>query len=520
MRIDNKDFSVFDEPTEASISHGGVFGANSLGEQKLDFNIALFDKVSYSGQYPIWKEINEYWAHLPQDKQKAIFNIYIEIRELFDNVFDTNEITEKLYHLVAKLYSYHDLSDIKHWITFHSSIYVPTVIPSTFTEQNESSKTRERTYLKEDYLWLAALSVSLRIMIPIWGEFIFRTKKDSGNYFKEYMAFKLLSLSNVINSEPMNKLLVFVEGAIPNEKSKAGAIFRGLSTTDYPVWILGLVVVRRLTIGPLASTDPNTHLITFIHKFIKQRAQGNDPVSTGMIKDKITEGQGTDGENNLSNLERYKIKQEIPDGDKMIVSFYMEDAIKIAVRVCPDINVGLVYQSLESVQKLMSYNIREEQITIAQWVLARAVKPRGLLHTQKSIVLNGLAVAQAVLWHKGYRDLAALVTAMAAPADDVFYLDGESRSRIPKDMLEQLDNLFPFSRRPAGKQKITKRINAVVESIDSVSEAFSENSWLVTIPDEWVGEVTGRKTNRRYVVKSDMKIKLATLIIAIAQRTF
>ena len=76
------------------------------------------------------------------------------------------------------------------------------------------------------------------------------------------------------------------------------------------------------------------------------------------------------------------------------------------------------------------------------------------------------------------------------------------------------------ARRPTGKQKVIKRTNPTAEAIDSMSSLFSEHDWKLTLPPEWVAQITGNKNNRRFAVPHDIKIKLATLSIALAQRTF
>jgi hypothetical protein len=131
-----------------------------------------------------------------------------------------------------------------------------------------------------------------------------------------------------------------------------------------------------------------------------------------------------------------------------------------------------------------------------------------------------MAVAQAALWHKGYFELAGLVSAAEETNNDALRVDFDSRARIKKEQLEILDALYPYSKRSSGKQKTAKRTNPAAESIDLVSNLFVERNWRLTIPDSWIAQLYGNKNNRRTVVSHDIKIKLADLAISLAQRSF
>lgn len=516
------------ENVKLVINRYGVQGAPSEvylehGSESIAWNIALFDKMSFSGEFDIFEQINGYWAHLPPAEQDKIFIVYKRIRDVFDAVWETNELTKQLYVLVKELYTHHELENIKHWKDFYSNLMLPDGLREAFKESHETPGTRERTYLKEDYHWLVTLSIALRAMIPIWGEFIARTKKDTGTTFKEYYAFQLMVHANIYRSEPMERLKVYVEHSLPLDKSKSAAILGGLSSEDFPLWVLALVVVRRLSVGDVRGIDPNSSLVTFIYKYIGQKVKGHDNSFIGMVKDKPFEGHGQEGENNLSRLEGYKVKQEIPAGDIAIIGYYAQDIEALAKRICPDIDLNLVQQSELSVQALMHEQIWTPQIAVMQWVLKQqqAIPPRGLQHLSKTSVLRCMAVTQALLWHRKHYELAALLSAVEQSNTDEQQLGGtDSRARISKDQMEVLEQLFPYSRRPTGKQKAPKRPNPASETIDNVASLFSEHDWKLTLPAEWVAQVTGNRNNRRYAVPHDIKIKLATLTIAVAQRTF
>ena len=490
--------------------------------REIKWSVSLFEKTSFSGEFDIFEQINGYWKHLTPAAQDKIFDIYSRIRDVFDSIWDTNQLTQDLYPLVAELYTFHELAEIRHWIDFRSDLAIPEGLRDSFKESYETPGTRERTYLKEDYRWLVALSIGMRVMIPIWGEFISRTWREAGTTFKEYYAFKLLAYSSIAKSEPMERLRVYVEHSLPADKSISSAILGGISSEDFPTWILGLVVVRRLSVGDVRGMDPNSSLVTFIYKYIGQKVKGHDASFNGLIKDKIVEGASQEGEANLSKLEGYKVKQEIPAGDIVMMGYYMQNRVALAQRICPDIDLALLDVSANSVKALEMEQIREPQMGLMQWVMKAVIPPRGLMHLSKPLVLEAMAITQACLWHRQHYELAALLSAVPLTNKDELQLGGgNSRARIPKEMVEELATLFPYARRASGsKQKAVRQPSVGAIAVDSMSNLFSEYDWKLTLPPEWVAKVTGNKNNRRYSVPHDVKIKLAQLAISIAKRSF
>lgn len=499
------------------------------GDETIEWNITLFnkmnleDKTGLEEKIDLFEQINGYWGYISVEKQNKIFDIYKKINSVFSMVISTKELTKKLQEYIAELTELHDLSEVRHWVDFHANIILTNAdIPEIFQNENESI-TRERTYLKEDYKWLISLSIVIRTMIPIWGEYIARTRKETGNTFKEYYAFRLLAKSNLIKSEPMERLRVYVERSIPSDKSIDSAIYGGISSEDFPNWLLRLVVVNRLAIGDIRGVVPNESLIKLIHKFISGKIKSHDNIFMGgPIVDKINEGQNQDGENNLSKLEGYKIKQEIPAGDIAIIGYYLKDCNNLAKKICPDIDLQLVEKCNRIVVPIESKQIYPPQMTLIKWVLKSAIPPRGLMYVKKKLVVNAMGVALAILWHRKHYELAGLLTASEFNSyDDDYSITGtDSRARILKDQLDLLNIYYPYPRKPVGKQKVAKNINPAVESIDQMASDFSEYEWVLNLPEDMVEKVTGNASNKRFPIPYEIKIKIAALAIELASNAF
>ena len=509
MQIKMNDSGLIGGPSETVIEHNG---------KELLWNTSAFDKTSFSGEYDVFEQINAYWERLDQREQDELFAVFTEIRATFNEVFDTNQLTYRLIDLIELLYKYHDLNRIRHWMDFHSDIYVPEVVPATF-DQHDSPYDRKRTYIREEYRWLIALALALRPMIPVWGEFIHRTQKEAGSQFKEWQASKLLRKSGIMETEAMLRLMEFVELSVPTDKPKDAAVYGGIGETDFPKWVLGLVLVRRLSIGDIRGIDPRATMIAFIHKYINSKVKGHDSNFIGVVKDKKPVDDWQEGENNISKIEGYKIKEQTAAGDIVTLSWYTGNVLRMIRDVEPNITTSLIKPAMAAVKELKHVQIQKCQVTIAKWVMKPSIQPRGVDLLKKDAVIRVMGAALAILWYRGHYELAAMMSGVASPHEIDLLGGSESRMRLTKEPTDKLNELFPFVKRTSGRGKTTRQPNAGVVAIESLTDQFSEHDWRLTLPSEWVEQITGDPRNRRYQVPGDIKHKLAALVISTASRT-
>lgn len=487
------------------------------GEQ-IEWDVAILGRLTANENYDIYEHINAYWASLPEDRQTAIFNIYREIHDIFDVTYAAPKLQEQLFKPIARLMDLHRLDDVKFWTDFTPMVFIPSDLAEVYRDSSENKITPERTYLREDYQWLVALILVLRSMIPIWGAFIERTEKEIGVNFKEFMAFKLLVYSdNVMESIPMLKLRAFTAQNIWPEKEKSSAIWGHVSSEDFPDWILSLVVVRRLSTVDMRGEVNDNHPVKKMFSFVRHRAGTHETSFEGKISQKVFEGAKQDGENNLSVFEGYKNKQELSQGEIAPFRFYMQDVLRVARHICPDLEEQTLDMSLTSVHNIRHFKLHRPQLRLVQMVLNHnnTMSARGIEHLPVNLMKRAVAVAQAALWHRNHKMLAALVSAIA---DSNYTAD--TLEPLSKQTLEELVLLYPYVNKPSMKPKSVKQTNAGSIAIDRITDLFSANDWRVTLPDSWVVKVTGNRNNRRVSVPRDIRAKLAELAIQLAKRSF
>lgn len=500
-------------PKVLTVEHAG---------QTLEWDMSNYDKKCMTGEYDITKHITQYWSRLPPHRQEKIFSIYVAIHHCLEKHSDMEPLVEGLLPLIEQLHAEHTLEELGHWITFYSDITIPDVFKEEYQQTDEKARPREKTYIRSDYRDLITMTLCLRTIVPVWGEFMKKMSRETGNIFKEFRAFQLLTKSAVMHSPPMEKLTTYVNRNIQTGVAMPEAIMKGVGSQLYPTWLLALAVVRRVCIGDLVNQDPKTNLVTFIFAFLNNKASNTNSNSFGdKIISKEFESGDANNDLNVSRIEGYKLKQEAPLGDMIILEFFMDDPFKVAKILKPDMDMTLLSNLLNAAQVLQKEEIWPHQIILTQWVLKPVFPPRGLTQLSKKATINAIAIAQALLWEKGHIELSGLMTVLASSNVDEMAISGTGpRAKITRVQMDELAIYYPYARALSTK-KATKPPNCAVVAIDSIANMLNQRDWILTLPAPMMQQIPttpNAPTKPRYSCPGAIKILLAALVLQIAKR--
>lgn len=487
--------------------------------EKLTFNIGCYDRKLFE-EYDVFEHINQYWSLCTPQKQDQIFQCYKGFEEAFDAGHDRDPLADALIEQVKKIQLLHPLDEMEYFLQVRArNFFIPDVFEKEYKESTDRPGSREQTYIIDDYSKLVSLIMCLRPLIPIWGEYISRTRQDSGTLFKEYYAYKLLYGSQLAECKGIEKLIVYIQRTLVNEKQTTAAIIKGISTEDFPIWILSLVLVRKLCVADIRGMDPKNTIITLLYRFIAMKIKGTENSFNTTIKEKQF-NESTSDDSNLSRLESYKLRHELTPGDIVILEYSLRDPYDVAKRLAPTISEQLVYDSLHGCQKLFEIDITDMHLTLLQWVFKPVISPRGIMYLSKSTIIQCLGVCQAVLIHRGHYALAGLSAATYNKGDGSITITGvDSRARIPKEMIEKINQIYPFDRRAGSKNKVRTQ-NQVMVAIDKFSDSVAKHSWTLTAPETYWPLMNAGHNSRRFAIPHEMKVLIAMLIIEIGTRSW
>ncbi len=461
----------------------------------------------------VFRIINLYLQSLPANTQTMLFEYFAKIKYDLENIWDKNALYSHLSNIVAEIYNLFNFDMVKDWIL--KNIHIPNLeinFTGSYEPSMDDSGSRDQTYLRSDYTDLVTLSILLRLMLPIWHEFIERTKKEYGNSFKEYYAFRILRNSNLYHCRAMEKLITWISFPITAHLDDSQLILSGISSEDIPQWLLALVVIRRLIVGRIEGIDPNVHLITYIHKFVIRKIQTSKLSGPDMIRQKTTRVDD-ENEDKESTLDRYKIKYNVSPGEIVEMEFALSNTANLITILAPNLDPKLVESNLQTIQRLQSVKLIDEQIILLSWVTSKVVSPKGILYLNKSFLLNIMAVAQAIYTDMGYPTIGFMLTAYPVETADYLLTTTDGKSRIPKEIIDELNYHYPFVKRSGRKSTTTKVISPALAAVDRIVAGFSTKSWALTASDDQLRQNYGEYFSRQWSPPSDIRTQLCKALL-------
>lgn len=495
--------------------------------QEIRWSTAPFSKMNFEDDRAMFKHINGFWASLDPNRQDHIFSIYRNISEVFDSTNLIEEIDQLLSEQVEALMEEHPLAEIHNWAVFHSDIIFPQspALPTEFVEsvtQSDKNHTREKTYTVNDYINLVCMIIQLRTMIPVWGRYIARTNKIAGTVFKEFYAFKLLDHSSFVKEEPIQKLYGYIRSVLPASGNKAD-ILQGISSEEFPLWNMSVLVVRKLCLSDIRGLDPTPILIRHISRHIMEKAKridANTDMSVRSKNEKRSKSENSSGgqseENQSSLLEQYKIKEEVNSGDIQFLLSHVQNPYKVAKIITPGITDKEVDMALSAMPVMLKAAPDPSQTLLLSWLIDCVVPAETVNYMKLMDRCKSLCACSAAYWSKGHYLIAALCTATPAPDDGEVLLSGtDSKGRLSKETAEKIESLFPYGRRTRSNKIQRDELTAM----DELITLFSAKSWVMNLTEDQIAVMYPKQPKiRRLTIPHNFKEQIAQLVIDIVSR--
>lgn len=456
--------------------------------EEIPWNVSIFERTRLSTIDNLFRDINGYWTRVPENRLRQIWNIYAEIREVFNTIFDFNQLTLTLMELVSKLYELMPIDEIENWVKFYGKVKYPDVLE---IEHDPLDPNPGRTYLRSDYHGLIVLTVSLRPMVPIWGEYMSRIRTDTSSTFKEFMAMKLLTKTYVINNPYTERLKIYIQSSIkiPNKSAiedNSSAILAGLGTDELPDWLLAFVAVRRMSVVEIDASKERGSIISNIYGYVSHAIKDLDRKFGGAIKEKRPEGNSNKKEDEISQLESYRVKHEVSYGEISLFSIYGRDVHGVAKAIDPTIPDDLVDYCQQHISNLLDLPITRQHITLVQWITATVIPSRAIYTLHKADLLRLMGVTQAILKHWGFHELAIVATAEPHQGSANVSILMEVKHRLSPEIVSELNKLYPYTD-PTDKDS-SKKANYGIKAITTFHKEVNMIQWRVKAGREiWNG---------------------------------
>lgn len=505
---------------EADVSKMAASGQQMWIEhkgQEAIFPLSMFKKNFFEPAQETFVHINRYWEQLPEQEQDEIFALYASISEDFDSMLSSEMLKDLLVVKVAALLDLHPLNKMEEWVRFKSDIKVPPSFNEVYVENVDKNTTPDKTYTVSQYIQLVSLSLVLRVMVPIWGSYIKKTRAQVGRDFKEASAFLLMRNSKLYNSEAMGKLYRYIKAQIGKEAFNAANTLSFISSEDFPQWLLALVCVKSLCVGDVRCREPNTNLASLVYNKIIQRVMYGESDYTNVVKSKKADEFGVEGDSKISNLERFKTSASISLGQIVEMEFSLRDIFQASVKLCPDIDPGLLHRSLQTSSELEHVRITMPQMTLLRWVFSPIIPPRGMAYMPLPTIVSALGALEAILWTRGHPYLALLSTSYAIIDDAVHRVaHTASKMRPQEDLTDGIRKYFPYKQAHQSKNNCVTEVCLVTNSINNLAQEIAKCTWRMTADEKLIKELLG-STARRLPLIPNVRDEITRLVIELGK---
>lgn len=533
---------------EVSVSYRG---------EVLRWATPLFSKVRLANVDGVFGDFNEYLKEVSESAKAEVWEHYKTIHEILIDPNDTRDPGSESVSMnsfiiqqnIKRITERFNMDDMRRFLLTKTNLFIP---PDTLDRLDQSGgryPDPDQTYLKDDYINLATLSLALRPLVPIWGEFLNQGGMGLGDdLYKELEAYSLIAGTGLLTwpevpVEGSDELLVqgtkdklerYIEirvenpngrglGKAGNEAALKMFLWKGIPSSEVAIRLLAMVFVRRLTIIPLTDRRVGANIVANVHNYVKTKLTPQDSRSE-RIQAKRSEDGGFSEEdsNNTGILEEYKIKQRAAEGDIVLHEVYSKDVVRMVQHVDPTIDLKHLERTMRSIPRLSNVRINEHQILLGQWVMAKCFPARAWHYVHKPTTMRLVVATQALLWHWGFLDLACLMVVRRVAVEEGEFAIGLSEGTQPlkrfnRDRQEEMVEHFPHQFPQTGRNPDPKQGNVAVIGAAKLTDHIFSGTWEYLgskVLYRQAGYLEGR---RLLTVPLDIKNNISDLIIKLAE---
>lgn len=459
------------------------------GANTLSFSIKIYErtKITSSTNNNLFREINRYLAYLPANRQNEIFNSYKKIADIMAPGSNYEMLLPWIQKEVNKIYQFLFIEELEKWLSAQPDIRYPTTAVDKVSEDLDKKK----TYTRQDYFHLVVLTIGLRMMIPIWGEYQLFIKSSSGTQWKELVAMRIFTKSDLHHYSAVQRLRTYCESYIENDdKHISSAAFSGLSSSELPDWLLSGAIIKRLTVASIEDNLDKGGLVKNIYGHVTNALNGIDD-NFGNVKPK--NNNDLDDEDS-SNLEKSRPKQMSTTGEIESFKYYfaqraldpnvpvVEDAIYQANRLDPTVPVELVQDCFNHNMHNHRFNpVAAPMLYLAKFIYydiaeEEAIDELSLITVNVTI----FSVCQALCIHWGFLNSALMFNATPVESDSNLIESSGDLKRPQSSTANRLIELLPYKKVINSSNERQKNVATI--SLSEIKDIFPTCQWEIFVP--------------------------------------
>lgn len=497
---------------------------NNAAKDSVEFNISTIiskrnkQELEDPNQFLL---LNAYIDYKGEDFKAELFNRLRQADyDLKDKVLFQKGMHPLPSYIVNPVLDMFTIEDVRYFLKEVWGLQPPKNLADFFDPKIESDSkgTRVQTYIKDDYMDLAAFVVILKSVIGIIGTFAEIKNKEVNSIHKEFLLYQLLYQNkHIFQSEPAEKLLGLIDKVVNQPVNSLDIdsiriIEKQLPRDDIPVSVMAIVVLQKLPICAIVDDNHDKNIITKVYNYVNNKLKSPGNGSKGVQEKKqLSDTQSRDKE---STIESTKIPSKIPEGIVTELSWSIDSVDKILKQLpkfmVKYIDRKVLEDAMEFSLVFKHSNISKPQISILGSIFKYIIDPRVLEYLELECMLNLLAVGFAYLWGINHKQLAIILLAREdiVNYDDLAINMSSNKPRISSNVKDELGVYFPYCR----VVNETTTVLVIEESISHIAYQLLSSRWIHSTSNEYIEEAIGNN-NPVNILPPDLKLKLATFFI-------
>jgi len=477
-------------------------------------------------------------AELDENNQMVLLNAYLDYKgdDFKNHLFEKLQIvSEVIINNVAAaelpditpntldILNMFDLQDIYNFVTTVYKLPRLSIFKDSFDKQLELDDilTREQTYIQQDYFELVSLVIPLKVIVGVLGTYTYVfNKRMPAN--KELLLYKFIK-KYVEQSPAVTKLKGYIERIAEQQASasddKVRVIENFIPEEETAIYVLASLLITKLSMAVVITDTNEKNIVHRVYNFVINKRKIKQDSAT-RINDRVTLTDADTGEKE-SILESYRVISKLAAATTVEFDWAVRDIYKLAQQLDPAISKTFLDSTSvmkHKLEKLINndYKIIIELLGI---IFKNIIDPRMIEYLSLDKLINLIRVAYCYLWVNDNKFLALLVVSVTNSSDNydelVMANTSVARTRLSKDMMEELNKIFPYER----VINPTKTENVASKWITDYIVKLESKQWIPLADKDSIVEVYGNMITVMMLPK-DIKNVLAKFLIDNEKRIY
>lgn len=469
----------------------------------------------------LFEEINELIASLPRASQDALYVEYSRLDSVLTSfhvigasgISAMKQLREDLSGIIKAIYELVSFSALRDYIVNSPNIRLPIELADSYiTTDKVTPLYKERTYLRSEYIDLAAFALGERLMIPIWGGYLPIAETEHGK-MKEYDAFKLLYGSALMKTPVFDRLERYLAANLDVSKYELSVVSKFLSADGVPGFLASFALIRKVSVAPLSAVSDKDHLMKIIYNYVIGDKNRVPAAFASNIRDKKPEDSSSEGNESVWGI--FKMKTKISTGDLAIIEEYMEKYQRAAKKIAPTLSDERIEMCVQNALSLHDFDPTYGQEWLVMQVCSTVIVGTAIELMDRIPGLIAAGVVQAVLWEWNLPQLAILTTARIAKLKEGEMIQPMRRLPIAPEILEQFNVIYPYLAPEPRRGDPIQSTNVGIINVEKHAPHFYRHDWVPQCPVELAKSYYRCDKTRRIEITGDLNSQLGEMLIKI-----